>query len=66
MIYCGKAWDEDRWQSQSVEDYLPPGVTIEDYEETRALKKADYAVSETVIASQLGKLTEEERSVFEQ
>ena len=66
MIYYGEAGDKDRWQGQSVDEYLPPKVTIEDFEQTHALIKAEYQVSETAIASQLGKLTEEERSVFEQ
>lgn len=49
-----------------MQDYLPPGVSIEDFEEAQGYLEAGHQISLNVITSRLRKLTMEERSTFKQ
>jgi len=59
----------DRWPSSqigdSVQNFLPPDVSIEDFETTQSYPEAGHEISLYIIASRLGKLTVEERSTFD-
>jgi hypothetical protein len=64
----GTPWAVDRWSNsqngRSVQDYLPPDVSLEDFEKAQSYLEAGYEISLYTIASRLGKLTAEERPTF--